>query len=69
MVVQKFRSLGFAREIMEKAIHIIQNEWQENKIKIQAQAYLKGFYSTLGFIQISEDYLEDGIPHIDMELT
>ena len=30
------------------------------------QDYLTGFYESLGFRRISEVYLEDGIPHVDM---
>ena len=51
---------------MLKAIEFIENELLETTIKIQAQAYLIGFYSSLGFKAVSEEYLEDDIPHIDM---
>ncbi|MFS0675014.1 GNAT family N-acetyltransferase [Ornithinibacillus sp. 179-J 7C1 HS] len=68
MVVKKYRSYGYARQIMEKGIHYIHEEWKENKIKIQAQVYLRNFYGSFGFEQISNEYLEDGIPHIDMVL-
>lgn len=37
-----------------------------NRIIIQAQVYLLDFYSSLGFKAVSEEYLEDNIPHIDM---
>ncbi|WP_042142368.1 GNAT family N-acetyltransferase [Paucisalibacillus sp. EB02] len=67
LVSKKFRSHGIAREIMERSIDFIVDEWKENNIKIQAQDYLKDFYRSLGFIQISDVYLEDGIPHIDMQ--
>ncbi|WP_369346885.1 GNAT family N-acetyltransferase [Apilactobacillus ozensis] len=36
-------------------------------IKIQAQAHLQKFYGSFGFKSTSSTYLEDGIPHIDME--
>ena len=36
-------------------------------IKIQAQAYLENFYKTFGFVSKSDIYLEDDIPHLDME--
>jgi ElaA protein len=35
----------------------------ESKITIGAQLYLKKFYESHGFVQISEMYLEDDIPH------
>lgn len=52
--------------MMQKAIEFIENNLSENTIKIQAQAYLLDFYSSLGFKVVSEEYLEDNIPHIDM---
>ncbi|MGL5099735.1 MAG: GNAT family N-acetyltransferase [Fusobacteriaceae bacterium] len=33
---------------------------------MSAQAYLLKFYSELGFQQVSEVYMEDDIPHIEM---
>ena len=35
-------------------------------IHAQAQAYLQAFYASFGFHPVSEIYLEDDIPHIDM---
>jgi ElaA protein len=67
LVVKQFRSNGYAQEIMKRSIDVIVNEWEVSTIRIQAQSYLKNFYQSLGFIQISNDYLEDGIPHIDMQ--
>ncbi|WP_164670925.1 GNAT family N-acetyltransferase [Virgibacillus doumboii] len=66
LVAKKFRGQGYAGQIMQKAIDFLVNEWNEKRIKIQGQEYLKKFYSGLGFKQISESYLEDDIPHIDM---
>ncbi|SHG08677.1 GNAT family N-acetyltransferase [Ornithinibacillus halophilus] len=66
LVVEKFRGNGFAHEIMKRAIRFIEDEWNEECIKIQAQEYLNDFYGSHGFDRISDTYLEDGIPHIDM---
>lgn len=66
LVVKKYRNQGYARMIMEKAMTYIQTEWNNNKIKIQAQVYLEPFYSSLGFERITDNYLEDDIPHVDM---
>nr|WP_270963013.1 GNAT family N-acetyltransferase [Streptococcus agalactiae] len=35
----------------------------------QAQAYLQDFYQSFGFQPVSEIYLEDNIPHLDMVLS
>lgn len=66
LVKKDYRGQGLARELMTRVLDVITQGWQENTIQIQAQTYLKSFYESLGFKQISESYLEDGIPHIDM---
>lgn len=60
------RGKGLGRLMMEQAIHCITNEWKESQIIIGAQAYLEKFYQSLGFEPVSEVYLEDDIPHLDM---
>jgi ElaA protein len=35
-------------------------------VRIGAQQYLEPFYGGLGFVRASDDYLEDGIPHLEM---
>lgn len=66
LVRKENRGQGLARDILVKAIQFITKEWNEKEIKIGAQLYLKSFYKSLGFIEVSEPYLEDDIPHIDM---
>ncbi|CYU25725.1 acyltransferase [Streptococcus suis] len=60
------RGKGLGRPMMEQAIHYITTEWKESQIKIGAQAHLAKFYGSLGFEAVSEFYLEDDIPHLDM---
>ncbi|WP_411682723.1 GNAT family N-acetyltransferase [Clostridium thailandense] len=66
MVNKNYRGKGISREMMLKAIEFIEKTLKETTIKIQAQAYLLDFYNSLGFKGVSEEYLEDNIPHIDM---
>ena len=35
-------------------------------VRIGAQKYLERFYGELGFVRASDDYVEDGIPHLEM---
>ena len=51
---------------MEESIKLVQDKFKETRVKVSAQTYLKKFYNSLGFNQIGEEYLEDGIPHIAM---
>lgn len=69
IVKREHRGKGLAQELFSKSIEFIQYELKENKIKIQAQQYLQSFYQSFGFEPISETYLEDNIPHIDMVRT
>lgn len=69
LVSPSYRGQGLARFIMVKAIEFIEKEWKEEKIKIAAQAYLQDFYVQIGFEVVSDVYLEDDIPHVDMLYT
>ncbi|QBD86012.1 GNAT family N-acetyltransferase, partial [Clostridium tetani] len=66
LVNKNYRGKGIAKEMMIKAINFIEKNLNEKEIKIQAQCYLFNFYKSLGFKEISNEYLEDNIPHIDM---
>ena len=66
LVVKNARKKGLARKIVQVGIDYITENFKNDKITIGAQEYLKSFYESLGFIGISEVYLEDGIPHLDM---
>ena len=65
---EKYRKKGLARKILLQAIEVAKEKFEAREITIGAQNYLKDFYSSLGFVSISEVYDEDGIPHIDMQL-
>ncbi|MGI2261373.1 GNAT family N-acetyltransferase [Shewanella sp. GXUN23E] len=66
LVAMPARGKGLAQELMIKAITHTQALWPDAGIQIGAQSYLQGFYAGLGFARASEEYLEDGIPHLDM---
>lgn len=66
LVRKEYRGGGLAREMMQNAIQFIRYKWNEKEIKISAQVYLRSFYKSLGFKEVSAPYLEDDIPHIDM---
>lgn len=60
------RHLGFAKELVQKAMDYCIGHFPNKPIHIQAQTYLQQFYESFGFQAVSETYLEDGIPHLDM---
>ncbi|CAB1244567.1 hypothetical protein CLOSBL3_10941 [Clostridiaceae bacterium BL-3] len=53
---------------MIKGIKVAKERMNADRIKIEAQSYAKEFYEKAGFKQVSEEFLEDGIPHIQMVL-
>jgi len=61
-----YRNKKVGKALMEKAIQEIEQRWGKSNIKIGAQAYLKHFYESFGFMDMNEPYLEDGIPHLIM---
>lgn len=66
IVKKTHRGSKLAREMMLNAIDFIQSTMNEGYIRISAQAYLVDFYKSVGFKEVSEIYLEDDIPHIEM---
>ena len=62
------RRKGFGILLMQEAITRTLHLYSTNKIKIGAQLYLQSFYESLHFEKCSEQYDEDGIPHIEMIL-
>jgi len=68
VVKESERGTGLGIQMMEEAKRYIFEQWKAEKIKISAQKYLQKFYEDLGFEVISEEYLEDGIPHFGMLL-
>lgn len=60
------RKFGYGRDIMKEAIHAILERFDTSRIRVSAQMHLERFYHELGFEQVGDGYLEDGIPHIAM---
>ena len=65
VVSRNHRMKDYGKAVMKKGIEICKDEFKEN-IKISAQCYLEKFYTDLGFEVVSEQYLEDNIPHYAM---
>jgi ElaA protein len=63
------RKSGIGKELMSMSIKAVNDIYGNVPIKIGAQLYLKRFYESFGFEQISDVYLEDGIKHIYMQKT
>ncbi|MCR3955265.1 MAG: GNAT family N-acetyltransferase [Gudongella sp.] len=62
------RGIGLGNRILSEGIRVAKDRLKAGRIAIEAQSYAREFYEKFGFSQVSEEYLEDGIPHIQMIL-
>lgn len=53
--------------LMTETIAACERLFSGHPIVLSAQSHLQRFYEAFGFMAVSEEYLEDDIPHIDME--
>ena len=67
-VIAVKRRCGLGTKIVAQGIRIAQEKLQAKEIVIEAQTYVRKMYESLGFVAESEEFLEDGIPHIRMRL-
>ncbi|TYB74156.1 GNAT family N-acetyltransferase [Bizionia gelidisalsuginis] len=66
VVVKSERKHSYGYDIMTASITALHSHFKTSHIHISAQCYLKKFYNTLGFKATGKEYLEDGIPHMEM---
>lgn len=60
------RKRGLARTAIEQGLRVCAFRYAGLAVYLSAQQHLEHFYATLGFVRLSQPYLEDGIWHVDM---
>lgn len=65
-VIAVKRRRGLGTGIVREGIKAARELLDAREIKIEAQVYAKELYEKIGFVQTSEEFLEDGIPHVEM---
>ncbi len=66
IVKEEYREQNIGTEMLGESIKFLIEEKCAKDIKLSAQNHLRNFYGKHGFEPVSDVYLEDGIPHIDM---
>lgn len=66
VVDARLRGQGTGHELVREGIARCTAQWPQQAIRISAQAHLQRFYEHHGFQTVSDEYLDDGIPHVDM---
>ena len=60
------RHQGLGSQLLDECLQEIKRQWTGSAIRISAQAHLQEFYEEFNFKKVSDIYLEDDIPHIEM---
>ena len=66
-VIAVKRRCGLGSRILKEGIRLAQEKYHAATVGLEAQVYARGLYEKQGFVQASEEFLEDGIPHIEMK--
>lgn len=66
-VIAVKRRCGLGSRILKEGIRLVQEKYHAATVGLEAQVYARGLYEKQGFVQASEEFLEDGIPHIEMK--
>jgi predicted GNAT family N-acyltransferase len=66
-VLKHWRGIGLGAALLLKAVNICKNHGSKY-VRLSAQTHAIDFYKKAGFKQISEEYCDVDIPHVDMQL-
>ena len=61
------RGTGLGLKLIFEGMRVAEELYGKRRFYIEAQSYAIGFYEKAGFRVVSEEFLEDGIPHVKME--
>lgn len=62
------RRKGYAAAVLREGIRAAREILGKKAVYLEAQTYAMPLYEKEGFRPISEEFLEDGIPHVAMRL-
>jgi ElaA protein len=69
VIAENVRGKGIGHQLMDESIKFCQEEFGNCAIRISAQKHLEEYYNKHAFISTGKEYLEDGIPHVEMLYT
>lgn len=65
-VVSAIRKKGHGGIILKEGIRAAKEYFGADEIYISAQTHAVNFYSSMGFRIVTEEYMDEGIPHVGM---
>ena len=60
------RGTGLGRELVRRVLAVADDVFGGQANRISAQSHLQRFYGGYGYEPVGTEYMEDGIPHIEM---
>ena len=67
-VLSTKRRCGLGTRIVKEGIRVAKEKFDADRITIEAQTYVAEMYEKVGFVKRGEEFLDVGIPHIEMTL-
>lgn len=68
-VLTRVHGKGQGQKLVHAGIRAAKQYMDATEIYVEAQKHAEGFYKKCGFQTTSEDFMEAGIPHVEMRLS
>lgn len=65
----QYRGKRYGAQVVYLALEAMKTQFKTSDCRISAQLYLQQFYEDYGFKRVSDVYLEDNLPHVEMFKT
>ena len=66
VVHENYRGTGLGHQLMADSMSFVEQNFGKVPVRLSAQKHLENYYGNHGFQSTGKEYLEDGIPHIEM---
>ena len=66
VVHEDYRGTGLGNQLMSDSMNFVKDEYGKVPVRLSAQKHLENYYGNHGFKSTGKEYLEDGIPHVEM---
>lgn len=66
VVHENYRGTGLGNQLMEDSMNFVKEKFGDVAVRLSAQKHLEKYYGNHGFKSTGKEYLEDGIPHVEM---
>ncbi|MGB1453463.1 MAG: GNAT family N-acetyltransferase [Crocinitomicaceae bacterium] len=66
VVHEDYRGTGLGNQLMADSMNFVRDKYGDVPVRLSAQKHLENYYGNHGFKSTGKEYLEDGIPHVEM---